>query len=718
MKYFKKSKFAVVLTFLVIVSLTFIFNPIYGADVEILINQGFEDGTSGWLARSGNFSVTDSQAHSGSHSGLSTNRTSTWMGIKQSVLDKMSAGETYNISAWVRTSGTDDNVQISVEQNDGDGTQYIAVASGTANNSGWTELSGTFTFNPNGVVTVLDVYIEGPEAGIDIYVDDASVYGPEAIVETVDANIDLSASQQIIKGFGASSAWCGALSDEYMDTMFSTQGLSIVRCRIAPNDNWKNGDYSLWSNELSNAKKAIARGAIVFASPWTPPAYMKTNNNTVGGSLSTDYYEEYAEYLKKVADYFADNGAPLYAISLQNEPDWDPDYEGCTWTAEQFRTFIKDYGDIITSSTKIMMPESTNFDHEMSDATLNDPDASPYVSIIGGHLYGGGLIDYPLAQNMGKELWMTEYCYLSTDAAISQSLDECLNTAKQIHDCMTVGKMNAYVWWWVISDSNGLYNSAGEVQKRGYVMGQFAKFVHDGYYNVDTTLNPQTNVYVSGYTGDGKAVIVAINKGDSAVDQNFVFQNGNVSSVTPYVTSENENIKAKSNIDVSGNSFNTTLQANSITTFVGDVGSIVTSSKEASPTITPTISPTTIMTDTPTAEPTTTTTTTTTETEPSQEAEISVKYEISNDWGSGATCNVVLTNNSDTVKNNWMVSWNFSGNQVINNVWNGVFTQDGTNVSVSNVEWNSSIPVSGTVSFGFNLSYSGTNSTPTNFVVN
>ena len=516
-----------ILSILVVLALTL--NPIYGADIELLKNQGFEDGTSGWARRSGTFSVTDTQAHSGLYSGLSTGRTASWMGIKQSVLDKMVKGETYTISAWVRTSGTNDIVKLSVEQNDADGTKYIEVASGIANNSGWTELSGTFTLNPNGAVTVLDVYVDGPEPGIDIYLDDASVYGPELIVESVEANIDLTATQQVIRGFGAASVWCGALSDEYMDTVYKTQGLSINRCRIAPNDNWKNQDYSAWADELSNAKKAMERGAIVFATPWTPPAYMKTSNNTVGGALSTDYYEEYAQYLKAFADYFADNGAPLYAISIQNEPDWDPDYEGCTWTAEQFRTFIKDYGSIIADSTKLIMPESLKFDHTVSDPTLKDPEAAPYVSIIGGHLYGGGLMDYPLAREMGKELWMTEH--LVND----QSLAACLNTAKEIHDSMTVAKFNAYVWWWIVSDANGLYNKSGVIQKRGYVMGQFSKFVRNGYYCVDTTLNPHANTYVSGYTGDNKAVVVAINKGDVPVEQKL-YSKCNVSSVTPHIT--------------------------------------------------------------------------------------------------------------------------------------------------------------------------------------
>lgn len=378
-----------------------------------------------------------------------------------------------------------------------------------------------------------------------------------------DAYIDLDKTNQVIRGFGAASVWCGELSDAYMNTVYSTQGLSINRCRIAPNNNWKSGDYSAWAAELSNAKKAIARGAIVFASPWTPPAYMKTSNNTVGGSLSTSYYAEYAQYLKAFADYFADNGAALYAISLQNEPDWDPDYEGCTWTAEQFRTFLKNYGSTIASSTRIMMPESLNFNHSMSDPTLNDSTASSYVSIIGGHLYGAGLGEYPLAVAKGKELWMTEH--LLND----QSLTACLTTAKEIHDCMTVANFNAYIWWWIISDANGLYDKSGNIQKRGYVIGQFSKFIRNGYYRVDATYGPQTNVYVSAYKGDGQAVIVAINRGTSGISQNFVISNGSLNTLSRYVTSSTQNLAKDTSLNASSGSFDTWLPAQSVTTLVG-----------------------------------------------------------------------------------------------------------------------------------------------------
>ncbi|NLJ97637.1 MAG: glucuronoxylanase XynC, partial [Clostridiales bacterium] len=315
-----------------------------------------------------------------------------------------------------------------------------------------------------------------------------SIHRPiKADAASQDAGIDFSTTRQIIRGYGAASVWCGALSDSYMNKLYSDIGLSILRVRIAPNEGWNSGNYSAWADELSNAKKAKARGATVFASPWTPPASMKTNNSLIGGQLKESSYWDYANYLKTFADHFANNGASLYAISLQNEPDYVPsDYEGCGWSAIQFLNFIKYYGSPVVGATKIIMPESFGFNHAMSDATLNDSSAASRVSIIGGHLYGATIRDYPLARSKGKEVWMTEH--LLND----QSIGGVMTTAKEIHDCMTIGNMNAYVWWWIISDANGLYNKSGQIQKRAYMLGQFAKYIRPGYYRVNATYSPQT----------------------------------------------------------------------------------------------------------------------------------------------------------------------------------------------------------------------------------
>jgi len=96
---------------------------------------------------------------------------------------------------------------------------------------------------------------------------------------------------------------------------------------------------------------------------------------------------------------------------------------------------------------------------------------------------------------------------------------------------------------------------------------------------------------------------------------------------------------------------------------------------------------------------------------------LTADYKIQNDWGSGSTVIVTIINNSSAAINNWTVSWSFSGNQKIDSIWNAAYTQNGCSVTVKNISWNGSIPANNSTSFGFNLSYSGTNALPTNIIV-
>jgi hypothetical protein len=90
------------------------------------------------------------------------------------------------------------------------------------------------------------------------------------------------------------------------------------------------------------------------------------------------------------------------------------------------------------------------------------------------------------------------------------------------------------------------------------------------------------------------------------------------------------------------------------------------------------------------------------------------------DWGngSGATVNVTIKNNGATAVNGWILKFSFPGNQKITGLWRGIYTQSGADVTVANEFYNGTIAAGGTEIFGFNLSYSGTNPMPTNFVVN
>lgn len=371
------------------------------------------------------------------------------------------------------------------------------------------------------------------------------------------ATINLNNQHQVIDGFGGSSAWSGKLSTAVMDALYKNGnnqlGFTIIRLRIDPNKSW--------ADEKANANSAKLRGATVFATPWSPPASMKTNNNlNNGGQLKTTEYGNYTNYLNQFIDYV---GTDLDIISLQNEPDWKPDYESCEWTGAQFLDFCKNYAGSL--KRPVMFPETLGYNWALSDPTLNDPAAAKNVSYIGGHLYGSQPRSYTKALNLGKHVWMTEWYNDKTTA------DGYMVYAKQVLDCM-YQNFSAYVYWWM-TQSDGVISN-GVPNKNGYILAQFAKYVRPGYYRVEATYNPQNGVYVVAFKGATKAVIVAVNNGTSAKTQQFSFQNGVVSSMSKYTTSFTKNIANDGTVTLSNGSFSSSLDAQSITTFVGDLGNV------------------------------------------------------------------------------------------------------------------------------------------------
>jgi len=382
--------------------------------------------------------------------------------------------------------------------------------------------------------------------------------GPGTVVPN-DATVRLDSMGQRIRGFGGVSMpdWIPDLTTAQVHEAFGAGngqiGLTILRVRVPY-------DETQFSLEVPTAALAYSLGATIFASPWTPPDSMKTNHNIVGGALKTSSYASYASHLKAFADYLSSNNAPLYAISIQNEPDASVNYESCYWSAAQMLNFVKNNASAI--GLKIIMPESENFNHALSDPTLNDAGAAANVSIIGGHLYGGGLAAYPLAMSKGKEVWMTEH--LDTDT----SWTAVIGTAKEINDCMKAG-MNAYVWWY-IRRFYGLIDENGNITKRGYVMSQYARFVRPGYTLVEASGGTGSNVDITAYRNGSSIVIVLVNRNAYTIYQTISVPNSTATSFSCYTTSPAKNCSQEGNVSGSSGTFTTLLDPSSVTTLVSN----------------------------------------------------------------------------------------------------------------------------------------------------
>uniref|UniRef100_UPI00403FBC30 carbohydrate-binding protein n=1 Tax=Paenibacillus sp. FSL R5-0623 TaxID=2921651 RepID=UPI00403FBC30 len=397
---------------------------------------------------------------------------------------------------------------------------------------------------------------------------------PTNVSAASDANINLSSEKQLIKGFGGINlpAWIGDLTPAQRETAFGNDqnqlGFSILRIYVDP-------DSNNWYREVATAKRAIEKGAIVFASPWNPPSSMvetfNRNGDTNAKRLKYDKYAAYAQHLNDFVTYMKNNGVDLYSISVQNEPDYAHDWTW--WTPQEILRFMKENAGSI-QGTKVMAPESFQYLKNISDPILNDPQALANMDILGAHTYGTQISNfaYPLfkQKGAGKELWMTEVYVPNSDNNSADRWPEALDVSYHMHNAMVEGDFQAYVWWY-IRRQYGPMKEDGTISKRGYNMAHFSKFVRPGYLRVDATKNPDTNTFVSAYKGDNKVVVVAINRGTSATSQKFVLQNGNASTVSSWITDSSRNLASGTPLTVSNGAFTAQLPPQSVTTFVANV---------------------------------------------------------------------------------------------------------------------------------------------------
>ena len=415
--------------------------------------------------------------------------------------------------------------------------------------------------------------------------------------------VSFGTKYQTIRGFGASEVFFGVLPSAQITALYGQSGeqvgLSIMRVQIAPTtwtSSTQTADTSAWTAELTNAKAAQALGATIFASPWSPPASMKTNNSTNEGSLSTSSYADYGNYLAAYATYAKSMGVNLYAISMQNEPDWNPCdpngtdegpngkdcYVSCLWTAAQMDTWVAGYGTLVTQGAnpvKLMMPESYYFNQAMSDPTLDDSASVGNVSIIGGHLYGSQPAYYANAVNKGKDVWMTEHFLTPVSGGPTTSMADAIAMAEEIHNSMTVAQYNAYVWWegpntTTPTVQEHLVNVNNNPTYFGLAIAQFSRFIQPGYVRASATATPVSGVYISAYTGTVSGtqhyVIVAINANTTVRDINFTLNDAptTISSMTPYATTSAGGLTPQTAVNVTGGQFHYTMPAQSIVTFV------------------------------------------------------------------------------------------------------------------------------------------------------
>lgn len=377
-------------------------------------------------------------------------------------------------------------------------------------------------------------------------------------VTVTHINVDPAVTFQTIAGFGGANMIWGSdfLTADEVKKVFGTGngelGLSIMRVRI--------GMYeSDWPALVPTLQEAMKHNVKIIASPWSPPPALKSNNSAIDGRLLYENYAAYAQHLNKFVEYMNAQGISIYSVSLQNEPDITVSYESCRWSPQEMLTFIKEQASVI-KNTKISAAESFNFKQSFTDLFLNDADAVEKFDIVAGHIYGGGLASYPLAEAKGKEIWMTEYLMNQNSGADPDNWNtsedaiwtESMAMLETVHDAMRYN-WNAYLWWYIRRFysflGDGEYgNVRGAILKRGYAFSHFAKEVRPGYHRISAVTDNASSLRITAYSGEGKTVVVIINPLSSDVSDVQINVPGTVTSARAYTTSENMNLKEQTGL--------------------------------------------------------------------------------------------------------------------------------------------------------------------------
>jgi len=369
------------------------------------------------------------------------------------------------------------------------------------------------------------------------------------------ATVTLSTQKQYIRGFGGMNhaAWAGDMTAAERTLAFGNAdgqlGLSALRIPVT--------DGSPNSVNVATAKAAVAAGAIVFATPWN-----------AAGAMSSSQFATYATHLTSFVSYMKNQGVDLYAIGVQNEPDYGAQAGWGSWTAAQCHDFLLAYAG--TVGTKLMSCESYSYAKSYYDPILNDSAALAKATIFGTHLYGTQVnaYAYPLFDSKaqaGQERWMTEHYTDST--ADANSWPNALGVASELHNSMVTGQFNLYTWWY-IKRSYGFINN-GAVTKRGWCMAHWSKFVRPGSHRVDATAAPTAGVSVSAYKSDTDVVIVLVNTNSSSKSLALTVAGTSISSYAKYTTSSSKSLANDGTVMASNGALTVALDASSVTTLHG-----------------------------------------------------------------------------------------------------------------------------------------------------
>jgi glucosylceramidase len=311
-------------------------------------------------------------------------------------------------------------------------------------------------------------------------------------------------------------------------------------------------------------KKAIASagGSLqLYVSPWSPPAWMKDNNNVLqGGKLLPQFRQSWANYYVKFIQTYEAKGIPVWGLTVQNEPMAKQTWESCIYTAEEERDFIKEYLGPTLAKNGLAGKKLIAWDHnrdliyQRASTLLSDSAAAKYIWGIGFHWYEtwtGGNMQFDNLRRVNesfpdKSLIFTEGCVERFNLAQVNEwrLGERYGTSL-IND-FNSGTV-AWTDWNILLDETGGPNHVGNFcfapvhadTRTGkliytnsyYYLGHFSRFIKPGAKRIVSASSREKLISTAFSNPDGSLVVVVMNP----TDEKFVYNlwiGGNAAETT------------------------------------------------------------------------------------------------------------------------------------------------------------------------------------------
>ena len=298
---------------------------------------------------------------------------------------------------------------------------------------------------------------------------------------------------------------------------------------------------------IKEALNEASSPVLIMASPWSPPPWMKTNNQmNHGGKLKEEFQDTWAEYYCKYIEFYERDGVPIWGISVQNEPEAVQTWDSCIYTGEEERDFIKNFLGPALKRNKYLDKKLVIWDHnrdimvERSRTILSDPDAAQYVWGTGFHWYNGDHFDEVQKVHdefPDKELIFTEGCQEGGPHIGSWDLGERYATS-------IINDLNRYTVGWIdwnlLLDERGGPNHVGNYcsapiivntktqdllyQSSYFYLGHFSRFFSRGDKIVQCENTTSQLLSLSGINKNDKLTTTIMNKEEDSIP--FLYDNG------------------------------------------------------------------------------------------------------------------------------------------------------------------------------------------------